>query len=146
MAVLKVWESHGYECRIVESGEFQDGYQSKNGYVGVPKWHVSWAHSIFGISVDIHGDVSFAQFGKEGDEMFPDPDIKYIGFDTNHWNKGDYDPMKKQGHIWTIEKVIQETEKLAAQLFKLNEEFLSRLEPEIKEYILKMGEAEDNER
>jgi len=144
MAVLKVWESHGYECRIVESGEFQDGYQSKNGYVGVREGHITWAKGYFGIP-KTDPDVTFVAFGQEDNEMFPDPDVKYIGFDTNHWNRGDYDPATKQGHVWTIEEVTQETEKLAAQLFKLQEEFLARLEPEIKEQVLKLGNKKEAE-
>lgn len=117
MGIRKDWNSHGFKCRVLDSP-----FEGYNGYVAVTKDHPIHGLSYNDFDVDVHGGITFADFGndepdkKSGEVLWPNPELYWIGFDTAHL--GDwvsYSP-EREGKKWTIEMVAHETEQVAKQL------------------------------
>jgi len=99
-ALLKDWECEGFHCQVIQ-GPF-----SINGYVAVPKSHPDYEKDYFDIDVDVHGGLTFGEKGEKDSELYPDENLYWLGFDTAHGYSGN----------WTLEMVVEETERLAKQL------------------------------
>lgn len=98
--VYKDWKYKGLHCRVIQ-GPF-----SINGYVAVPKGHPDYAKGYDDVDVEIHGGLTFAEKGEKDSELWPNEETWWFGFDTAHAHSG----------VWSIEQVIEETERLAKQL------------------------------
>jgi hypothetical protein len=93
----------GMECLVMPSP-----FGNLNGYV-----HISVSHPYFGkyyddFNVEVHGGLTFTQVTNDG---------QWFGFDTGHY--GDLIPNMpffSDGHLWTLDEVIEETKTLAKQL------------------------------
>jgi len=112
---VKEWEHAGFKCRVWKHpylGHFC-------GYVVLPKTHPYAGKNSQDIDVDVHGGLTF--HGWEGDDYI-------VGFNCAH--AGDLVPgllthslgepgervLDEQGHLWTVEEVVEETNRLAEQL------------------------------
>jgi len=109
-ALLKEWEASDLKCRIITSG-----WDSPNGYVGIPRNHPYWGKNTFEIEAigDIHGGLTFGRRGSNESELYPNPDLWWYGFDTHHVGRGDWTPFNPSGKMWTVNEVEKETVKLA---------------------------------
>ena len=147
MGVRKEWEVHGFKCRVLDSP-----FQGYNGYVAVPKGHPIHGLSYNDFDINVHGGVTFSDFGedkpnKEGEILWPNPELYWIGFDTAHY--GDwvgYNP-DMGGRKWSVEDVAQETEQMAKQLRQImNGEKLKRdiTEKESKQRLFELEVAINN--
>jgi len=113
------------------------------GYVGIDENHLLYGitdNRVLEELLDVHGGITFISKGSSKDRIWNDQRLWYIGFDCSHaW---DWD--KKGEYLWTYVKVKEEVEKLARQLFNINNNFVSvlklRLRTQSKEEILKFIE------
>lgn len=116
--VYKDWSHAGLRCKVI-SGPFQNF----NGYVAVPKNHVAYGKDYDHLPIDVHGGLTFGQQGqKESDGKWEDSDFWWFGFDTAHLgDKVTYSDgiEEHEGHWWTLEEVVKETECMAEQFSKL---------------------------
>lgn len=102
----KVWMHRGLPCRVWTHHVL--GFRC--GYVDVPE-----GHPLHGLGydspavcgLDVHGGVTFSQM-EDG--------AWRIGFDFGH--QGDYIPAMSYfgGRVWSLEDVVEETERLADQV------------------------------
>jgi len=107
---VKEWKAHGLDCAVAK------GHTALCGYVRVPSGHPDENHHYDDVEdVSVHGGITFTCRAMGGGRWF--------GFDTAHFDDwwGYYDKEKNYGtehpgKIWTIEDVVQETEKFAEQL------------------------------
>jgi hypothetical protein len=133
------WEAHGFKCHIMFPAELAH----RNGYVGIPE-----SHPWFGIGysqcalrcacreqwcghrpehlVDVHGGITYAD--KEADGLW------YFGFDCAHLGDAPSPEFverqasrygltyyrERGGHHWTLDEVRAETERMAAQVARVN--------------------------
>lgn len=123
--VMKKWKQDGLDCLVVlNSSESLEWYC---GYVGVPKSHPDWRKAYEKIDVDIHGGLTFAEIGKINSELWDNPKLWYFGFDCAHAGDDndileflkqhqDYPRFPMKRHKWTLNEVIEETNRLAEQL------------------------------
>lgn len=130
--VEKEWEHAGLKCAVTLAREAQH----RCGYVRVPPTHPAFGHHYDHIDVDVHGGLTFGAFEPCSHE---DGQGYWFGFDCNHAGDSGYDPnvdiksitdptvlhlleIHKQffrmdeGHYWTHDEVVAETERLAEQL------------------------------
>lgn len=113
--VYKDWVHAGLRCKVIGSpiGNF-------NGYVAVPKGHVAFGKDYDSLPIDVHGGLTFGQQGqKEKDGWWGDSDLWWFGFDTAHAGDRVQSDYSREGHWWTLEEVISETERMAEQFAKL---------------------------
>lgn len=109
MKIVKKWNHMGLKCVVKRHGEF-GGYFC--GYVIVPKKHPAYGKTCYELDeIDVHGGLTYAVDGT-------------LGFDCAHGN--DYlacmpKEYNQKAHKWTLDEVVQETEKLAFQLAKMQE-------------------------
>jgi len=113
--IIKAWEYKGRKCLVLSIGHFV-GY----GETKLKEVYYSQEFGDYETSpesnISVHGGITFS--GKHDDlEKNPfDKDIEYFGFDCVH--AGDYCDFgngiisDKEGHRWTEEEVIKETEQM----------------------------------
>ena len=113
----------GYPCLIVRNFS-----GSLCGYVGVPSEHPDYGHHYNDVDVDVHGDLTFADFCQPGNkehgichivEPGEDDNVWWLGFDCAHYL--DLSPdlpsiTLLNGEYRTIRYVQAECAKLARQL------------------------------
>ena len=97
----------GIEWRVIEAPL----YGAANGYVILPEGH-PWREKElqFGdVDIDVHGGITYGP-----------KDDGWIGFDTLHaWDKWPGSPdfgIDEHDIHWTVEMVVEETKRLAAQV------------------------------
>jgi len=99
--IVKEWTCQGFTCRVIHTR------MSYCGYVGVSNKH-SVLKDIGEDDIDVHGGLTF----KEKIEG-----IVWFGFDCAH--AGDEIILGSkivQGHHWTLDEVVEETNFMARQL------------------------------
>ena len=111
MIIEKRWKHKGFECVVIFVGE-----SHRCGYVAVPKDHIAYGKPYKDINVSVHGDLSFSAYAPEED-LGGKEGTYWLGFDCAQSN--DKSKYHDEGHFWTLNEVIKETENLAKQLEKL---------------------------
>lgn len=97
------WEHAGLKCFI-----FAGGFGCLCGYVEVPRHNVAYAAHYTSKVLDdikVHGGITYSDTGRDNNGEW------WIGFDTMHYSD--------TPETWPIEKVIEETNKLAEQVANL---------------------------
>ena len=112
--LVKKWIHAGLDCIILK----HDKMGHLCGYVGVPQHHPDYAKDYDDVDVQVHGGLTFAAQGGLPTCKLPKKTTKWFGFDCAH--AGDKIPnmsaVQPNGHLWTVEEVINETKRLAEQL------------------------------
>lgn len=107
------------------------------GYVGVPKggplYGMQYDDEIIFDNISVHGGLSFSDIRK----FITSDDLWFFGFDCGHYGDA-VDKMTEEGkahlnheppscydyflegHVWTLDEVIAESESMADQLVKLS--------------------------
>lgn len=103
--VLKEWTYQGLPCKVVHSFTYC-------GYVGIPKESPIAYLDEDNLNIEVHGGVTFkAEIG----------DTVWFGWDCAH--AGDelfyHGNVVVKGHHWTLDEVVEETNKMAKQLKRL---------------------------
>lgn len=101
------WKHQGIECAVHQHPYFG----TRNGYVLIPDGHPLYQldeSDAFGLDsrLEVHGGVTFGPERSEGGHV--------VGFDTNH--VGDYSAGFPLGRRWTLDDVVEETNRLAGQV------------------------------
>jgi hypothetical protein len=112
-ATEKIWEAHGLKCAVARGSALC-------GYVYVPADHPDAKLDYDDVDVSVHGGLTFRCKSPDGGAWF--------GFDCAHhgdWfgfsypvvSAGGVDTHSYEhpGHVWTVEEVTKETERLAEQ-------------------------------
>lgn len=102
--IEKEWTTtYGLQCKVVFTH-----MSFRCGYVKLPE--AFRAVDYDSLPVDVHGGLTYGP-DKEG----------FVGFDCAHAGDADADNPNRfpHYHFWTLEEVVEETEKLAEQLNKL---------------------------
>jgi hypothetical protein len=112
-ATVKEWDAEGLKCAIARG-------QALCGYVHVPADHPDAKLDYDDVGVEVHGGLTFRCKAAEGGVWF--------GFDCAHhsdWFGFSESVVSEEGvstvgfehpgHIWTVEEVTKETERLAKQ-------------------------------
>lgn len=130
--IEKEWEHAGLKCVVVLAREAQH----RCGYVRVPPTHPAFGLNYDFVNVDVHGGLTFGQIEPCSHE---DGQGYWFGFDCNHCMDSGFDPTidinsisnpetryllathkrffrMDEGHYWTHDEVVAETERLAEQL------------------------------
>jgi hypothetical protein len=105
--IEKEWEHTGLKCRVVF---FRQSHRC--GYVGVPKEHLAYNKNYDDLPIDVHGGLTYGAVKKDG--------LQWFGFNCAH--SGDKTlslSFEENGHLWTTEEVIEETEKMAEQFSRM---------------------------
>ena len=104
----KEWESHGFKCRAIF---VRHSYRC--GYVGIPKGHPAYEKSYSDLPIEAHGGLIYGRIEDDG--------LHWFGFDCAHAGDklADSPPLFESDHFWTLEEVVDETERMAYQFSKL---------------------------
>lgn len=107
----KEWKHDGLDCHIMkviyESGTFH-----RCGYVTIPEGHNCFGIGYDDIPVEVHGGLTYSEYH--------DDRKKYtVGFDTAHAGDRSSNEHDRDGHFWTLEEMIKETNELAESLNKV---------------------------
>lgn len=106
----KEWECCGFKCRVMFVRQ-----SHRCGYVRIPKGHVTFDKIYTELPIDVHGGLTYEKIEEE------DENFKWFGFDCAH--AGDklliVPPLEDNEHFWTLEDVVEETEKMAKQFSEL---------------------------
>ena len=105
--VEKEWEAYGFKCKVIFVRQ-----SHRCGYVGIPKGHVAYDKDYTDLPIEVHGGLTYGQFGEDG--------LKWFGFDCAH--AGDataHFSLEEGDHFWTLDEVVEETEKMAKQFSEL---------------------------
>lgn len=118
----KDWIHAGLQCVVVQG----TAHEHRCGYVRVPPNHPDFGKDYDSVDVDVHGGLTFGQLEPCEHE---DGQGYWYGFDCAHYDDAHYEPGHEpeyitrlgitslsQGHFWTLDEVIKETERLAEQL------------------------------
>ena len=100
----KEWECCGFKCRVLFVRQ-----SHRCGYVGVPQNHVAYDKKYSDLPIEVHGGLTYGTTEEDG--------LKWFGFDCAH--VGDKTGLWSEGHFWTLEDVVKETEQMAKQFSKL---------------------------
>ena len=108
------WQHEGVECAI----HYMPKYDVRNGYCFIPDGHPLQQSDVwddplaFDTLLDVHGGVTFGPEKTEGGYV--------VGFDTNHFR--DYSAISNPlGRRWSIDDVIEETNRMAVQIARAGE-------------------------
>lgn len=105
----KEWEHAGLKCKVVFVRQTH-----RCGYVTVPKNHIAFGKSYEDLPIEVHGGLTY------GDIDSQTKSEQTFGFDCAHFNDlSTYDRPGREGHFWTLDEVIAETDKMAEQFQKL---------------------------
>lgn len=105
---VKVWEKDGLTLSVVEHSDM--GHYC--GYVRFKKRPVrEKGYDGILIYVPVHGGITYAEESHPIDTVNPRNSDWVYGFDCSH--SSDWSEFHPEGHNWTLEEVIQETEKMA---------------------------------
>lgn len=114
--VIREWEAHGVKCRI-------GGGLVPCGYVLAGPAAAGWQNELGDCDLEAHGGITYGP-DKEG----------WVGFDAGHagdlWQPAEWMPERMRqgvelacrfegdpwGRRWTLDSLIAETERLAAQV------------------------------
>lgn len=127
--VEREWEHAGLLCAVVQGREGSN----RCGYVRIPPTHPFYQKNYMDVDMEVHGGLTYAQI--EPCVEHEDGIGWWFGFDCAHAGDAFYDPdqpsqfitemrAKHPGlfesspyeHFWSYEEVVEETERLAAQL------------------------------
>lgn len=101
----KIWTYKGYDCKV----HFYEN-RWRCGYAKLPKTHPCFLVSSYDdFPIQVHGGLTYGGYSEKQDE-------NWIGFDTQHSGDRRADELDREGHFWTLEEVIQETESMVDQL------------------------------
>jgi hypothetical protein len=108
--IEKEWEHAGLKCKVAFTRQ-----SHRCGYVAVPKGHIAYNKTYDDLPVDVHGGLTF------GDVDNRNKELEWFGFDCAHFNDISAEDLikKREGHFWTLEETIAETNRLAEQLQKI---------------------------
>lgn len=123
--VEKRWKHKGLKCVVLFVGG-----SHRCGYVGVPEGHRAFGVDYDDVNMSVHGGLTFSDYGKAND-VLKGSDTYWLGFDCAHY--GDKTSFSSEGHFWTLEEAVKETESLAEQLAVLQE--AQTLTFDIKEFL-----------
>jgi hypothetical protein len=105
----KEWEHAGLKCKVTFTRQ-----SHRCGYVTVPKDHIAYGKSYEDLAIDVHGGLTY------GDIDSKKPDEQTFGVDCTHFNDLSADDKPgRQGHFWTLEETVAETNRMAEQFQKL---------------------------
>ena len=79
--------------------------------MGIPKGHIAYDKDYDDLPINVHGGLTYGQFGEDG--------LKWFGFDCAHAGDATTYFSFEGDHFWTLEEVIEETEKMAKQFSEL---------------------------
>ena len=116
------WLHSGFKCKVM----LVRG-SHRCGYVALPNPHIAYGISGEDIDVSVHGGLTYAEKGKDGDWR--------VGFDCAHAGDSTIESPEVGGHSWTLDEVVEETNKLAEQLAVLQE--CQTLKYQVKEFLKK---------
>jgi len=103
----KEWESNGFKCRALFVRQTH-----RCGYVGIPKDHIAYDKNYNDLLIEVHGGLTYGEVEDDG--------LCWFGFDCIHaGDKGVGLLSNLKGHFWTLEEVVEETEKMAKQFAEL---------------------------
>ena len=124
--IVKAWEYKGRKCLVLRINGHYCGYgETKLNGVGYSKEFGSYETSP-GSNISPHGGLTFAGKHNELPNNPFDKDIWYFGFDCAH--AGDYVDFgfmesEKDGHVWTKEEVIKQTEDMIDEIIIYEEKY-----------------------
>lgn len=122
------WEHAGLLCAVVK----QDTFSHRCGYVRVPPTHKYFDKDYNEVDVSVHGGLTFAAL--EPCVEHKDGQGYWFGFDCAHAGDAHYDLSVREvpkelerlfaierefsqgDHFWTLDEVVEETNRLAEQL------------------------------
>ena len=106
-----------YDCMIIYEGFYH------NGYVGFTKNHPFYGLNYNDIDIDVHGGLTFSQFGGEYHPEFNDNNEKlyWIGFDCQHHD----DLEKTNGSIYSW-KCNKTPEYIANEIFRMVHQLIEK--------------------
>jgi len=102
--IEKEWEAYGFKCKVIFVRQ-----SHRCGYVGIPKGHVAYDKRYDELPIEVHGGLTYGEVEEDG--------LKWFGFDCAHLE--DATASSPSGHFWTLEEVVEETEKMAKQFSEL---------------------------
>lgn len=133
--IEKLWKYAGLKCAIIHHGSH------RCGYVSVPKTHIAYGIYYDDVHVNVHGGLTFSDYAKHN-KYLKGKDTYWFGFDCAHAGDQYRTPNLLRtftegstgtGHWWTLEEVVEETNKLAEQLVALQES--QTLPFEVREWL-----------
>jgi len=125
ITLVKDWMYKNLRCMVVlRRTSIMEWYC---GYVAVPSGHPDWGKGYEEVDVEVHGGLTFSGQGKPG-SLWEDKQLWWFGFDCAHaednFYRDDYlsarpelEPIVRGARKWKVEEVVEETEKLAEQLY-----------------------------
>ena len=103
--IEKEWEAYGFKCKVIFVRQ-----SHRCGYVGIPKGHVAYDKRYDELPIEVHGGLTYGAVEEDG--------LKWFGFDCAH-SEDATASSPSEGHFWTLEEVVEETEKMAKQFSEL---------------------------
>ena len=146
--IIKAWEYEGRKCLVLWLGSHFCGYgETKLNEVSYSQEFGDYETSPES-NISAHGGITFA--GKH-DELKGNPfdkDIWYFGFDCAH--AGDYNDFgvtisDKEGHKWTEEEVIKETEQMVNGIIEY-EKVYNKYKKEFEKFKKEIKKIQDGKR
>ena len=111
MSVIeKRWDFRGLKCLILR--HLRMGHLC--GYVALPRSHPEWGKHYDEPDISVHGGLTFGRQGKEG-TLWDGQELWWYGFDCAHYEDKVPGLPYMEGHLWTVEEVMEEVERMAQQ-------------------------------
>jgi hypothetical protein len=105
----KEWEHAGFKCKVVFVRQ-----SHRCGYVTIPKSNIAFGKGYDELPIDVHGGLTFDDIDSTT------PNEQTFGFDCAHLGDKTLSySFEENGHFWTLEETVAETNRMAEQFAKL---------------------------
>ena len=146
--IIKAWEYKGRKCLVLFIGHFVGYGETKLNEVSYSQEFGDYETSPES-NISVHGGITFAGKHDELKENPFDKDTWYFGFDCAH--AGDYCDFghgiisDKEGHKWTEEEVIKETEQMVNGIIEY-EKVYNKYKKEFEKFKKEIKKIQDGKR
>lgn len=145
LKIVKAWEYRKRKCLVLWLGHYCGYAETKLDNVSYSQEFGDYSTSPSS-NISVHGGLTFSGMH---DNLPKNPfkkDIWYFGFDCAH--AGDYmdlggTVLDREGHHWTEEEVIKETERMVDEII-VYEKLFSKYKKEFKQFKTKLDKIKQN--